>query len=214
VVSSGRRIGWIAQLRVDKDDWEPVQHYDIADHVERWFDRFSCRWQGPSSRVRFGPACADLTEAIAWSEFHCHHAFVDAFGDRWSTGAAREGFATLPPMADWVAGEAERWVDVASERWVVGVALRLGPRDYLDAAPIFERSLRTLADVDRCLLDPVGARLSAQMQVFAPTLDLAREIARHLARQAATDLPDGLRDETNEVFDATVMGLDDTPGHW
>jgi hypothetical protein len=51
------------------------------------------------------------------------------------------------------------------------------------------------------------------MRVRAPTLGLARELARHLARQAASNLPDGLRDETGEVFGATIVNRDEaTPG--
>jgi hypothetical protein len=210
VAAPAHRTGWISQLRIEKNDHlgGPGGYFDPADAVERWFDRFHCHWQHPSDsgcRIRYGPACVELDEAIAWCERHCHHAFINIFGRRWSTGATREGFPTLPPMADRVAREAERWTDAANERWVVEVALSLGPRDYEDAAPIFERSLRALADVDRCHLDPTGGRLSAQIRVLAPNPDLARELARHLARQAASDLPDGLRDETGEVFGATVQ---------
>jgi hypothetical protein len=202
------RTGWISQLRVDKDD--PV------DGVDRWFDRFRCHWQDPTEGgnwIRYGPACVELSEAIGWCERHCHHSFIDIFHRRWSIGAARDGFLVLPAMADRVAGEAERWTDVANEWWVVEVDLHLGPRDFEDAAPIFERSLRALVNVDRCYLDPAVGRLFAEMRVLAPTLDLARELARHLARQAASDLPDGLRDETGEVFGATVVDrAEGTPG--
>jgi hypothetical protein len=202
------RTGWIRQLRIGKDD--------PADAVERWFDRFHCHWQDPTKGrnwIRYGPACVELDEAIAWCERHCHHAFINIFGRRWSIGAARDGFPALPAMASRIAREAERWTESAQEWWVVEVALRLGPHDFEDAGPIFERSLRALAEVHRCSLDPTRGRLSAQMHVRAPTLDLARELARHLARQAASDLPDGLRDETGEVFGATVVNrLEDTPG--
>jgi hypothetical protein len=69
------------------------------------------------------------------------------------------------------------------------------------------------SEVDRCSLDPTWERLSAQIRVRAPTFGLARELARHLARQAASDLPDGLHDETGEVFGATVVKRpEDTPG--
>jgi hypothetical protein len=208
VVAPDWRTGWISQLRVDKDD--PV------DGVDRWFDRFHCHWHDPtmgSNWIRYGAACVELSEAIGWCQHHCHHSFINIFHRRWSIGAARDGFPALPAMADRIAREAERWTEAAKEWWAVEVALRLGPRDFEDAAPIFERSLRSLAQVDRCYLDPAVGRLSAQMQVRAPTLDLARELARHLARQAASDFPDGLRDETGQVFGATVVNRpEDTPG--
>jgi hypothetical protein len=202
------RTGWISQLRVDKD--APV------DGVDRWFDRFGCHWQDPTKGgnwIRYGPACVELSEAIGWCQQHCYHAFIDIFHRRWSIDAARDGFPALPAMADRVAREAERWTEAAKEWWVVEVALRLGPHDFEDAAPIFERSLRALAEVDRCSLDSAWERLSAQIRVRAPTLSLARELARHLARQGASDLPDGLRDETGEVFGATIVNrAEDTPG--
>ncbi|MEA2354562.1 MAG: hypothetical protein QOD61_691 [Solirubrobacteraceae bacterium] len=216
-MSSWKRTGWIDQLSIEKDDWGPGDaqaHFHSADAIDRWFDRFSCHWQEPSDsflRIRYGPACVELADAIAWCERHCDHAFVDAFGDRWSTGAPREGFSRLPPLADRIAQEAERWSDAPTEEWRVEVALNLGPGDYAAAAPIFERSLRALAEVDSCSLDWTGARLSARIRVLAPALDLARELARHLARQAASDLTDGLRDETGEVFGASVNQLGDAP---
>jgi hypothetical protein len=209
------RVGWIHQLSIEREDWEPVEHFHSADTVDRWFDRFHCHWQeltGGFLRVRYGPACVELAEAIAWCERHSERAFIDVFGERWSTGAPREGFGTMPSMAERLAREAERWGEHANNEWAVEVRLSLGPRDYDDAAPIFAESLRALVAVDRCTLDWVGARLSAHVRVWAPTLELAREIACHTARQAASDLPGGLRDETGEVFDARVNRVGDRWG--
>ncbi len=213
-VSSSRRVGWIDQLCIEKLDWSVAQ-FERGDIVDRWFDRFCRHWQelsGGFLRSRYGPAAVELADAIAWCERYCDHAFIDIFGERWSTGAPREGFAPLPPMAERLAREAERWSVAADQEWAVEVSLNLGLRDYEDAAPIFERSLRSLATVDRWSLDWIGARLAAHLRVRAPDLELARELARHIARQAASDLPDGLRDETGDVFGATVNRHDDTPG--
>ena len=183
-----RRTGWIEQLvEGPRSDGLPGPE----------FDRFGCHWQGQGPgdfHMRYGPACVSLDEALAWCAEHTRHAFLNGFGERrWSIGEPADRFAPLPPRPPT---RPLSWEDHLAGSWDVQVSLHLGLRDYDQAAPGFELSLRTGPfDVRRVERDDMGARLHAVLSVPAPSETLAGMVAGHEARRAASDLPDGLLDE-------------------
>ena len=191
---SRRRTGWITQLA------------DEADGSRREFDRFLCHWRGEGPdgpRIRYGPVAVPLGEAVAWCAEHCRRTFLDGFGGRrWAIGRSARGFPALPSVRPV---EPLAWAEHAAPPWRVTASLGLGVRDYADAQPGFEASLRAggveVAEV-RC--DDLAAQLHAVLGAVAPTEDLATRLAIEEVRRAATDRPDGLRDEQGDALDVRL----------
>jgi hypothetical protein len=197
-----KRIGWIEQLHTD--DLEYGVRVD-------WFDRFSCHWQGRAEdgyRMRRGPACVELDDMLTWCERHCQQAFADVFGSRWSigSGAESEHYPPLSEVLGRIVEESVSWSEASGkQQWPIDVSMHLGPLDYDDAAAVFERSLRALATVEACSTEVRLRTFSARLIVSAPDFALAQQLARDVMGQAASDLPNGLRDENGDGFGANVV---------